>query len=626
MQAQMTPRSDRLEARRLSWVTAFGRLKPDIGIAQAKASLQPLMRASLEAEAQEPELSHYSDYDRAQFLKNSVELLPGSQGWSGLRERMQTPLWVLIALTGAVLLLACANLANLLLARATTREREMAVRLAVGAGRSRIVRLLLIESLLLSAFGTAVGLALAYPAGQLLLAIYFPAGAGEFPISAAPDARVLAFSFGVMLLTAIVFGLAPAIHGSRADIAQTLKDRSGAAAIGAQARLRKLLVSCQIALSLLLLLGASLFLRTLANLQGAGPGFSTGRLMAFGVDPSLNGYGDERAKDFFRRLTGELEALPGVASVGLSTMPLLQGYGWSNPVIAEGYSGDPGQDRQPVCDEISPNLFATLGVPVLAGRDFRPIDNRPVAVINETFARKYFAGRNPIGLHIGLVDDRTARPDVPNLEVIGVIKDMKYKNLRDPAPAQAYLPYLQADRFRFMTFYLRTRLEPRDMMAAVREQVRRLDPNIPVADLRTIDDQIGMSLTNERLMASLSAVIAALATLLAAIGLYGVMAFSMARRTREIGIRMALGASAGDVVAMIMREVLLLIGAGMAIGVPLSLALGNLVRNQLYGLEPHDPLTLLSVVLALTLTAGLAGFVPALRATRVAPTQALRYE
>ena len=348
----MTPRSDRLEARRLSWVTAFGRLKPGVDIAQAKASLQPLMRNILEVEVQEPAVQHYSDYDRAQFLKNSVDLLPGSQGWSGLREHMQTPLWVLAGLSGAVLLLACANLANLLLARATTREREMAVRLAIGAGRRRIIRLLLVESLLLSVIGTAVGLGLAFLADRVLLATYFPAdSAGDFPISSVPDMRVLVFALGMMLLTALVFGLAPAIQGSQADIAPTLKDRAGSVAGGRQVFLRKLLVSGQMALALLLLIGATLFLRTLANLEVSGPGFSTEHLMAFSVDPSLNGYVDDRAKDFFRRLTDDLQALPGVSSVGLSTMPILQGYGWSNPVIAEGYSADPGQEQRPICDD-----------------------------------------------------------------------------------------------------------------------------------------------------------------------------------------------------------------------------------------------------------------------------------
>jgi predicted permease len=627
MQAQMTPLSDRLEARRLSWVTAFGRLKPGIDIARAKASLQPLMHNIMEVEVQEPTVQHYSDYDRGQFLKNSVDVLPGSQGWSDLREEMQTPLWVLAALSGAVLLLACANLANLLLARATTREREMAVRLAIGAGRRRIIRLLLVESLLLAVIGTAVGLGLAFLADRVLLATYFSAdSAGDIPFSSIPDMRVLVFALSMMLLTALVFGLAPAIQGSQADVAPALKDRAGSVAGGRQVFLRKLLVGGQMALALLLLIGASLFLRTLANLEGSGPGFPTEHLMTFRVDPALNGYGADRATDFFRRLNDDLQTLPGVSSVGMSTMPILQGYGWANPIIAEGYSADPGQEQRPICDMISPKLFTTLGVPVVAGRDFTVLDTRPVALINETFARKYFAGRNPVGLHIGIVDDRTARQDAPNLEVIGVVKDLKFKNLRDPAPPQAYFPYWRDETPRFMTFYLRTRVDPQQLMETVREQVRRLDPNVPVVDLRTIDEQIGLSLKTERLVASLSGAFGALATALAVIGLYGVMAYIVARRKREIGIRVALGALQSDVVWMVMRQVVLLSGAGLAIGALLAFALGSLIRSQLYGLQPHDPFTFVSAGLVLAVAAGMAGLIPSWRASRVDPMHALRHE
>jgi predicted permease len=627
MQAQMTPLSDRLEDRSLSWVTAFGRLKPSISIAQANASLRPLMHRILEVEVQEPTLQHYSDYDREQFLRNSVELLPGSRGWSGLREDMQTPLWVLAALSGAVLLLACANLANLLLARATTREREMAVRLAIGAGRRRIIRLLLVESLLLSVIGTVVGLGLAFLADRVLLATYFSAdSAGDFPISSVPDVRVLVFAIGTMLLTALAFGLAPAVQSSQADIAPALKDRTGSAVGAKQVFLRKLLVSGQMAVALLLLIGASLFLRTLANLENTGPGFSTEHLMAFTVDPSLNGYVNDRAKDFFRRLTDDLQALPGMSSVGLSAMPILQGYAWSNPVIAEGYSGDPGQEQRPICSMISPKLFATLGVPIVAGRDFTVLDTRPVALINETFARKYFADRNPVGLHFGLVNDQSVRPDTPNLEVVGVVKDLKFKNLRDPAPPQAYFPYWQDEKARFMTFYLRTHVDPQQVMQAVRERVRQLDPNLPVVDMRTIDEQIGVSLKTERLVASLSAVFGALAAALASIGLYGVMAYSVASRRREIGIRVALGALQSDVLWMVMQEVVVLSGAGLAVGGLLAFALSTMIRSQLYGLKPHDPFTYVSAAVLLAGAACAAGFVPSWRASRVDPMCSLRHE
>jgi predicted permease len=638
MQAQVPPPyADGLKARRLQWVTAFGRLKPGIGIEQARASLQPLMHSILELEIQEPALRHYSEDDRQRFLHNRVDLLAGSQGWSDLREEMATPLRVLIALTGAVLLLACANLASLLLARAAMREKEMAVRLAIGAGRFRIVRQLIVESLLLAIFGGLAGLGLAYMGDHLLLVAYLPPdSAGDFAISAVPDFRVRAFTLATMLGAAVVFGLAPAIHGSRADIAPTLKDQAGSVVRGGRVLARKLLVGAQITLSLVLLIGAGLFLGTLANLQNQGPGFSTERLMSFTVNPTLNGYTSPRTRAFYEQLMADLETAPGITSVGSGTMPILKGYAWHNPVIVEGQSTDPGVDEPPVLCEISPNYFATLGIPVLAGRDFTARDGTipmraggspySFAIINESFARKYFQGRNPIGLRMGTVDDRTAAPDVPMIEVVGVVKDAKYMNLRDAAPPQAYFPYLEADHFRYVTVYLRTRSRPEQAMEQVRGIVRRLDPDIPIYDMRTIEEDIGRSLKTERLVADLSGVFSGLATLLAVVGLYGVMAWTVTRRTREIGIRMALGALPGDVIGMVMREVLTLIGAGVAIGVPLALALSGLIRTQLYGVQPHDPVTVVCSTLALAAVAALAGFIPAMRASRVDPTRALRYE
>jgi predicted permease len=578
-------------------------------------------------EVQEPDFRKYSDYDRQQFLKNRIDVLPGSQGWSDLRQQMETPLWVLLALTGLVLLLACANLANLLLARATARQREMAVRLAIGAGRARIVRQLLVESLVISGLGATLGFGMAFVADHFLLAAYLPADeAGDIAISAAPDFRVLAFTLCVMFGTAILFGLAPAIHSSRAEVAPTLKDQAGSVVSGGML-MRKLLVGSQVALSLLLLVGAGLFVRTLRNLQSLGPGFSTDRLITFSVDPSLNGYSDERTKAFYQRLTEVLEATPGIDSVGLSTMPVLQGYAWENPVVVEGIEMRSTLD-QPILSEVSPNYFSTLGIPIFAGRDFTSQDAGPAgkAVINESFAKKYFAGRNPIGLHIGLTNYESDANTQPNTEVIGVVKDTRYKNLRDPISPQAYFPYLEATHFRFMTVYLRTRLDPQQLMEQVRQAVRRLDPTIPVIDMRTLDGQIDLSLKTERLVASLSAVFGGLATLLASIGLYGVMAYTVTRRTREIGIRMALGALRGNVIWIVMGEVLVLIGSGIAVGVPLALALSSLVRSQLFGLEPYDPLTLIFSTLALAFVAGLAGFVPALRASRIDPNTALRHE
>lgn len=637
MKAQMTPFWDGMKDRRQRWVNAFGRLKPGVSMQQAKASLQPFMHSMLEMEVKQPAFRNASDYDRREFLKNQIDVLPGSQGRSYLRMSMGTPLLVLMSLTGTVLLLACANLANLLLARAATREREMAVRLAIGAGRLRIVRQLLIESLMLSGFGAIVGLGFAFLADRLLLAAYLPADAGEGAvISAVPDLRILAFTLGVMLVTGIFFGLVPAIHSSRADVAPTLKDQAGSVVGGGNVWMRKLLVGAQVTLSLLLLIGAGLFLRTLENLRNLGPGFSPKRLIGFNVNPSLDGYGDERTKAFYQRLTEQLGAMPGVSAVGLASVRILDGDEWDSSITVEGYSPKPGQGAEPYMNSISPHYFETLGIPVVEGREFTLRDTQRIkhgqdaddfsptkVMINESFAKKFFPGRSPIGLHLGFGSDPGTKTD---MEIIGVVKDVKYTNLRDDIPVQAYIPYLAGQHFGGMTVYVRTSLDPKQLMSAVRYQVHQLDPNVPVFDMRTIDEQVDRSLRNERLVASLSAVFGALATLLATIGLYGVMAYTVARRTREIGIRMALGAQQSNVIWIVMREVLILIGVGVLVGLPLSIALSGLVRNQLFGLAPHDPLTIVSSTFALIAVASLAGFVPALRASRVDPTQALRFE
>jgi predicted permease len=626
MKTEMTPHSDGLKdrRRRLSWVTAYGRLKPGVSFEQAQRSLQPLMHSILEMEIQQPEFTRSATAaDRQLFLRNHIQLLPGSE--NGLRDYMRKPLWLLVALTGAVLLLACANLANLLLARATAREREFAVRLALGSGRVRIVRQLLLESLVLAGAGTILGLALAFLADRLLLRIYLPADAlAGFVVSTIPDGRVLAFVVGVMLLTSLAFGLLPALRGSHTEITLSLKDRSGASSAGGSS-LRRMLVGIQVSLSLVLLFGAGLFVRTLRNLESLGPGFPTDHLLTFNIDPSLNGYSDEETKLFYERLNINLQSMPGVTSVGFSSMPLLKGYAWQNAVLGKDFEGTP-IEQQPVLSEVGPGYFATLGIPIVAGRAFTRQDIGPAkyAVINESFAQEYFPHRNPIGQRFGLVNDMESVS--PDTEVIGVIPDRKYRDLRETPPPQAYFPYLEGTHFRFMNVYLRTEADPRRIENELRKRMRQFDPHVPIVGLQSMNEQIGFSLRTERLVASLSAVFGGLATLIAVIGLYGVMAYAVMRRTREIGIRMALGALRGNVIAMVMREVLLLIGAGLIAGIALTLALADLIRSQIYGMSARDPLTFIGSALVLTMAAGLAGFIPALRASSVHPTAALREE
>jgi len=626
MKTEMTPHSDGLKdrRRRLSWVTTYGRLKPGITQQQAELSLQPLLQGILEMESQQPEFARSATADDRQvFLRNRIKLMPGSD--NGLGDYMSKPLWLLLALTGAVLLLACSNLANLLLARATARERELAVRRAIGAGRSRIVRQLLVESLLLSGVGATAGLAIAFLADRVLLHIYLPAdAAAEFVISPIPDARVLAFVVGAMLVTSLFFGLMPAIRGARTEMTMALKDRSGSLSADG-ILLRRLLVGTQVALSLLLLVGAGLFVRTLRNLETSGPGFPTDHVLTFRIDPSLNGYSDEQTKSFYQRLEVNLQTLPGVSSAGFSAMPLLKGYAWQNAIVGKDFEGAP-IEQQPVLSEVSPTYFASVGIPLVAGRTFSTQDPPAAkyAVINEKFAKEYFPGRDPIGQLFGLVDDM--QTIIPDTQVIGVISDKKYRELRETPPPQAYFHYVTGTHFRFMNIYLRTQGDPRLLEDALRERMRQFDPHVPVVDLVTMDELIGQSLRTERLVASLSAVFGALATSLSLIGLYGVLAYVVMRRKTEIGIRMALGALKPDVIWLVMREVLILVAAGLLVGIPLTFALSSLVRSQLFGLEPHDPLTLTSAIVGLTFVACLAGLLPALKASRIDPLQSLRDE
>ncbi len=636
MKAQMTPGWDALDDRRWRWVNAFGRLKPGVTAQQAKASLQPFYHSILEMEVKEAAFRNAEPAVRQKFLKNIIDVLPGSQGRSYLRRQLTTPLWLLMAITGGVLLIACANVANLLVAKATSRQKEIAIRLAIGAGRARIIRQLLVESLALSTIGGGLGLLLAIWIDRLLL-MFMPSDTGGLAISTSPDLRILTFAIAVSVVTGIVFGLAPAMQSTRPELASTLKDQvAGIVGGGSQGRFRKGLVVAQVTLSLLLLVGAGLFIRSLQNLRGLGPGFPTANLVAFTLDPSLNGYDAPKSKVFYRRLADELAAIPGVQNVGLAGVRILTDNEWDSGVIVEGHGSRGREKAQPYMNSIGPGYFATLGVPILAGRDFtfqdtetiqhgeKPDDKvTRVVIVNDKFAKQFFPGGRALGHHVGFGSDPNTKTD---MEIVGVIKDIKYTTLRDEIPIQMFVPYVADPNVSEMTVYVRSTLDGSQMFSAIRAKVRGLDADLPLYGIRTLDQQISASLLIERLIASLSTVFGFLATLLATIGLYGVMAYTVARRTREIGIRMALGAFQKDVLWLVMREVLVLVAIGVVVGLGAAIGLTRLVQAQLYGITAHDPLTLALATLGLAAVACAAGYIPAIRASRVDAMEALRYE
>ena len=614
-----------LNERRGRFAQVFARLKPGMALERARAGLQPLFHQILQMEVQEKDFARATEHTRHEFLKMSMDVLPASKGRSFLRQQFQNPLLALMAIVALVLLIACSNVANLMIAKASARQKEIAVRLALGAGRARLVRQLVAESLLLSLAGGALGIGLAIGIDKSLIQ-FLPQGIAPSALSAIPDATVLAFTLGVSVLTGLMFGLAPALQSTRPELAGTLKDQAGSVVGGTAVGLRKALVMGQVALSLLLLIGAGLFLQSLRNLKGLSPGFNTDNLLSFAVNPTVNGYPAERSREFYRQLLDRLRVIPGISNATLAIMPLLDGNEWDSSVTVEGYTTKQGEGIDPHMQFVSTGYFTTLGVPVLAGRDFNERDEKgspKVGIVNQRFADRYFGGQSPLGRHVGMGGDPGTKTDI---EIVGVVRDTRYESLRDEIPYQLYRPYRQMPFVQGMTAYARGAGDSTSLFAAMRQAVQQIDPNVPVYRVRTLSQQLDKSLMSERLLASLSTVFGGLATLLAAIGLYGVMAYMVARRTREIGIRMALGAGGGRVIWLVMREVLLLAGIGVAIGLGAAWGATRWIATQLFGIQPTDVLTMIAAAVGIAAVASLAGYLPARRAVGIDPMRALRWE
>ena len=627
MKPLMTPGWDDIGDRRSQWIQMFARMRPGFTLDSAKASLQPLFHQILVDELARPEMRDTNDYYRKRFLARQVRMEAAATGYSQMRQSYSTALVVLMCMVGLVLLIACFNVANLLIAQAMARQKEMAVRLAVGASRGQIVTQLLIESLLLSAAGGLAGLFLAIGIIRMLLS-FLPTGGSPLMLSANPDLRILAFNAGLALLTGLLFGLAPALQSMRVDLWSTLKDVVGAIAGGSgSVRLRKILVTAQVAFSFLLLAGAGLFVKTLANLKETNAGFrDIDNLATFQVDPALSGYDIPRIKEFYRRLLQDIQMVPGVKSAAYAMVPVLSGGEWDSSMSVEGHRIKDGEDMQAFMNGISGDYWKTMGVPLLAGRDFDSRDDGKkitVAIVNRKFAAHFFGSENPIGRHIGFGEGPKAKLDI---EIVGVTEDSLYEGPREGVHRQVFVPFRQSDYPAGVSFYVRTSLDSKSLFSALRDKVRAIDPAMPVYEMKTLENQLDDTLSTERLIAVLSAAFGVLATLLAALGLYGVMAFVVARRTKEIGLRMALGASQGGVVWMVLREALSLLGIGLAVGVPSAFLLSRYVSSQLFGVKPTDVWTAAAALLILAGVAAGAGWLPARRASAIDPIKALRYE
>jgi predicted permease len=611
----------RLQSRRHQWLSVMARRKAEVTPEQMQASLSVTYQQIRQSEADQL-TANGTTFNRERFMAQRIVAIPGDQGLRHLQVELRTSLWLLFGATCAVLLILCANLANLMMARATVRAQEITVRLALGAGRLRLLRQWLTEGVVLSVIGGVVG---------IFIALWIKAGLIAFippdyrqNLNASFDWRLYAFILGVSILLGIAFSLAPAIQAARQVFAPGMRFETRSFTAGGKLlSLRSGLILVQVALSLPLLVSAALLLRTLQNLRAFDTGFGKENVLLASVNPALNGYSKERTAAFYDELMARTRALPGVRFASLATDSPISG-GWdSNGIVVEGYT--PREGERMSCDAtwVSPDYFKSLEIPFLLGRDFDERDRigaPKVVIVNEKMAKHYFGSTsNAIGKRIGL-------DDVPDRMIVGVVKDAQYINLRESLRRHFYVPAMQDATLTGLTLHVKTSTDPNVVAEQLRAQLKALDPHLPLYNIKTLSTEIDESLIQERMVTWLSTAFGLLATLLTALGLYGVLTFSVARRTREIGIRVALGAQRRDVFRLIMIRGVILVGVGVAIGIGASFAFSKLLSSLLFGVTPNNVTTLVGVSVGLSAVALLACYIPARRATRVDPLVALRYE
>ena len=604
------------------WLQVMGRLKPGMTPAQVQGNLEGVFqntaRSGLDAylkSLSDEERSRSYNQSRTEVPRLLVE--PGGRGMYDVSTNELRSVTILAVVVGLVLLIVCANVANLLLSRATTRQKELSVRLSLGATRGRLVRQLLTESFLLSSIGGALGIVVGYWGKQLL------PGAADVPRPF--DWRVLTFVLAVSGLTGLLFGILPALRGTGMNVNAALKETSRGV-VGSRSWASKILLAVQVAISLVLLVGAGLFLRTLTNLRHVDVGFNPQNLLLFRVNPQLNRYDEKKTATLYREMLERLASVPGVSAVAMSAPALLSGSVNGTSIFVHGRTYEPNvRDRDNSINRlvVSPNFFDVMGIPVLAGRGFteRDSDTAPkVVMINQAAVKKYFPNENPIGQRMGGNLENAGQ-----LEIVGILRDVKYNSVRDDAPPTMFVPYMQT-RVGNAAFEVRTRSAPAAVTGAVREAVRQIDQNLPVMDVSTQLEQVEMRFQQEKFFAQAYTLFGLVALLLAALGLFGLMSYNVARRTNEIGIRMALGAQRQDVLRLVMRESMLLVIAGVGAGLAIALFAGRFVATLLYGVPPTDALALALAILVMILVSAVAGYIPARRASRVDPMVALHYE